>query len=631
MLDIIVDNQVLFSLLEIYLPRVHQHLSTYTTDLSPILTQWFLCLFVNTLPTELTLRILDCFFFEGNKILLRVALGIFKCYEAEILKTESFEDLFLLIAKPIQIQNADDFMTLIFDRIWLRAFGREKLAVLRQNVKKVTMEEEEKKSALRRSRTAARLEAAAKEAIRAVEAEAAALEASSSAPSATSTATTSSPRSPASPRSPGAESAAIPIASSPSSSSNAPLSTTPTSAATIRADITGTSPSNRGGTSRFDPAKRQTIRISALPDDVKSVIDRRSWRAYKRSEEWHMIEEYFNSMEWAESNPVPPVSPTRPDSGSRTPLSVTDPESVPKASKTKLYKAHTVTSATTPHVPVIAAPKISAARAQASRSPTTASPTTPVSPKSPTALATPTTPSSSSNGNDPIEPKRRSYAEVTKSGIDASESSSSSSTGSPRGPPVQPFTQRKFVAATGGHGRSVSNASPMSPKKSTVSSTATPQHRFAAPVNAGAAPPPRANGANDRPPPNAERKWTARQGFNTLGKNISSLMSSLTKSAVTGNSTSPSNGTTEQKTSNGASTATSSGASKASPPWTSGSPPTTAGPVKTLPSGPSAPSVRLTRQPTLNQGAAAKLPTSPPTTPAPTPPPNASSTPSKSN
>lgn len=575
------------------------------------MTQWFLCLFVNTLPTELTLRVLDCFLFEGNKVLLRVALGIFKCYESEILKTESFEDLFLLIAKPIQIQNADDFMTLIFDRIWLRAFGREKLAVLRQNVKKVTMEEEAKKTALRRSRTNARLEAAAKEAIRAVEAEAAlaeaaaAAEASSSAPGAVSR---SSPRSPASPRSP--------------DTGTAPISSTTTSAATIRADITGTSPSNRGA-SRFDPAKRQTIRISALPDDVQSVVDRRSWRAYKRSEEWHMIEEYFNSMEWAESNPMPPVSPTRPDSGSRTPLSVTDPESVPKASKTKLYKAHTVTSATSPHVPVIAAPKISAARAQASRSPTTASPTSPVSPKSPKGPITPTMPSSTSNGN---ESKRRSYADVAKSGIDASESSSSS-TDSPRGPPVQPVTQRKFVAATGGHGRSVSNASPMSPKKSTISSsntTAGAQHRYAAPINAGAAPPPRVGGANERPPPNAERKWSARQGFNTLGKNISSLVSSLTKASVSGTATGPNNGETEPKPTNGTSTATSSSATKPSPPWTSGSPPTTAGPAKVLPSGPTVPATaRFTRQPTLNQGATAKLPTSLPTTPAPTPPPPA--------
>lgn len=612
MLDIIVDNQVLFSLLEIYLPRVYQHLSNYTTDLSPILTQWFLCLFVNTLPTELTLRILDCFLFEGNKILLRVALGIFKCYEADILKTESFEDLFMLIAKPINIQNADDFMALIFDRIWLRAFGREKLSQLRQNVKKLTMEEEEKKNALRRSRTAARLEAAAKEALRAVEAEAAAIEEASSsvAPEiASPSAPQLSENLPSSPPKP------IP------STSQSP------SAATIRADMTGTSPTTRA--SRFDPAKRKTIRISALPDDVKSVIDRRSWRAYKRSQEWHMIEEYFTSMDWAEvDGSVPPTSPTRPDSGSRTPLSVTDPESVPKASKTKLYKAHTVTSVTAPHVPPIAPPKISAARALASRSPNATSPTSPTSPKSPVA---PATPSSSANGNEPSLTKRRSYADVAKGALDASEStSSSSSTGSPRGPPVQAYTQKKFVAATGGvHGRSVSNASSMSPKKSTVNHH---QQPFRYPTQNSASsdmPPPRPNGAVDRPPPTASKKWSARQGFNTLGKNISSLVSSLTKSAVAGNSTAPTPDTsTEQKSANGSSTSanatTTTASTSTSKPWVSVASKPSESSSKPMPSGPSVPSTRITglaRQPTVNKDAAAKLHTSPPTTPAPTPPP----------
>ena len=598
MLDIIVDNQVLFSLLEIYLPRVHQHISTYTTDLSPILTQWFLCLFVNTLPTELTLRVLDCFLFEGNKILLRVALGIFKCYEADILRTESFEDLFLLIAKPIQIQNANEFMTLIFDRIWLRSFGREKLSQLRQNVKQMTMEEEERKAVLRRSRTAARLEAAALNTQKASESNVKA-EASSSSPS------NASPRS-----------EAVASSSAPSAASSSSL----TSAAAIRADMTGISPPSR--TSRFDPAKRKTIRISALPDDVKSVIDRRSWRAYKRSQEWHMIEEYFNSMEWSENSPSASSVSPRPDSGSRMPLSVTDPESVPKAAKTKLYKAHTVTSTTTPVVPSIAAPKISAARAQASASPSSNSP------KSPAAPVTPTSPGKAPSNTNDAEggTKRRSYAEVAKAGLE--ESSSSSSSTSPRGPPVQPLTQRKFFAATSAsnnqHSRSTSNASTFSPKKSATSPRVAASPFLANNNTNNNSQPSPSHTRADRPPPNAAKKWSARSGFNTLGKNISSLVSSLTKSAVTSSNTpSTSNGTVEAKpTANGSSSNASSTTPRSPITRSSTVTPSSNTRPQPLPSAPTVPSVRLARQPTTNKSPAiAKLHTSPPTTPAPTPPP----------
>lgn len=130
-----VDTHLLSILLEIYLPRIHNHLAAFNSDLLPILTQWFLCLFVNTLPQEITLRIFDCFFYEGNKILLRATLAIFKLYEAEILKTNSFEELLELICKPTKIQNIDEFMELLFNRIWLRAFGRERLRIMREEIK----------------------------------------------------------------------------------------------------------------------------------------------------------------------------------------------------------------------------------------------------------------------------------------------------------------------------------------------------------------------------------------------------------------------------------------------------------------------------------------------------------------
>ena len=52
------------------------------------LTQWFLTLFSTKIPLELTLRIWDIFFIEGQKILYRIALAILKINQADILKSD---------------------------------------------------------------------------------------------------------------------------------------------------------------------------------------------------------------------------------------------------------------------------------------------------------------------------------------------------------------------------------------------------------------------------------------------------------------------------------------------------------------------------------------------------------------
>ena len=54
---------------------------------------WFLCLFVSCLPMDVTARILDCLFYEGRQILFRVALGLFKLKQTELLKSTEPNEL----------------------------------------------------------------------------------------------------------------------------------------------------------------------------------------------------------------------------------------------------------------------------------------------------------------------------------------------------------------------------------------------------------------------------------------------------------------------------------------------------------------------------------------------------------
>jgi len=55
---------------------------------------WFLCLFVDTLPVGTYLHIWDSFLFEGSKVLFRYALAILKSIEEKLLRQSDYMSLF---------------------------------------------------------------------------------------------------------------------------------------------------------------------------------------------------------------------------------------------------------------------------------------------------------------------------------------------------------------------------------------------------------------------------------------------------------------------------------------------------------------------------------------------------------
>lgn len=87
------------------LPQINAHLQEYFIDVTLVTFNWFLTIFIDALPTEVSihqtlssfafdllclcaqsaLRILDCFLLEGHKVLFRVALAVLKVNEVHIL------------------------------------------------------------------------------------------------------------------------------------------------------------------------------------------------------------------------------------------------------------------------------------------------------------------------------------------------------------------------------------------------------------------------------------------------------------------------------------------------------------------------------------------------------------------
>jgi hypothetical protein len=76
-----VDQLVFRHLVDVGFPRLSAHLESLGAHVAGVSTQWFLCLFVNSLPLETCLRVWDIFFFERcSSVLFRMALALVDIY-----------------------------------------------------------------------------------------------------------------------------------------------------------------------------------------------------------------------------------------------------------------------------------------------------------------------------------------------------------------------------------------------------------------------------------------------------------------------------------------------------------------------------------------------------------------------
>lgn len=76
-----VDQLVFKAMVESQFRTLAVHLDKHNVTVTSVSTQWFLCIFVNSLPLETCLRVWDVFFFECcSSVLFRVALALVDIY-----------------------------------------------------------------------------------------------------------------------------------------------------------------------------------------------------------------------------------------------------------------------------------------------------------------------------------------------------------------------------------------------------------------------------------------------------------------------------------------------------------------------------------------------------------------------
>ncbi|XP_075961342.1 TBC1 domain family member 2A [Anarhichas minor] len=80
------DQRVLKDFLAEKLPRLSAHFEDHSIDVSLITFNWFLVVFVESLPSDILLPLWDAFLYEGTKVIFRYALALFKYKEDDVLK-----------------------------------------------------------------------------------------------------------------------------------------------------------------------------------------------------------------------------------------------------------------------------------------------------------------------------------------------------------------------------------------------------------------------------------------------------------------------------------------------------------------------------------------------------------------
>ncbi|KAF7831634.1 TBC1 domain family member 2A [Senna tora] len=112
-----VEQRVFKDLLTKKCPRIAAHLEALEFDISLVATEWFLCLFAKSLPSETTLRVWDVIFYEGAMVIFNVALAIFKMKEDELLLTHHIGEVLNVLQKTTHhLFDPDDLLTVAFDK-----------------------------------------------------------------------------------------------------------------------------------------------------------------------------------------------------------------------------------------------------------------------------------------------------------------------------------------------------------------------------------------------------------------------------------------------------------------------------------------------------------------------------------
>ncbi|XP_076805568.1 growth hormone-regulated TBC protein 1-like [Clavelina lepadiformis] len=147
MIGLRAEMNVIDDLVREKFPEVQQKIDVYKVPWTLVASKWFVCLFVDVVPTETVLRVWDCLFFEGSKVLIRAALCIIYNIKPAVLSCKGMPDVvqtFKDVSKNSAILDCHLFMQQCF--IETNPLTRADLKKLREKNRELIEEEDEKYS-----------------------------------------------------------------------------------------------------------------------------------------------------------------------------------------------------------------------------------------------------------------------------------------------------------------------------------------------------------------------------------------------------------------------------------------------------------------------------------------------------
>jgi len=101
MVGLQVDTALFEKFLKKHLPELSKHLNALGFSNIFCTVQWFLCMYLNNLPSEAAFRVWDLVFYSGTKVLFEVGLNIMKVFEPQILRKQDSVDIASSLSKHL--------------------------------------------------------------------------------------------------------------------------------------------------------------------------------------------------------------------------------------------------------------------------------------------------------------------------------------------------------------------------------------------------------------------------------------------------------------------------------------------------------------------------------------------------
>lgn len=105
---------VLLKLMKKLLPDIFNVLSHYEIYPTIYASSWYLTCFTNVLSYDNVLRIMDCFLFEGIKIIHRISLGILSLNHDSLVRSTKVSDVMVAIKKLTENVNIEELFKVSF-------------------------------------------------------------------------------------------------------------------------------------------------------------------------------------------------------------------------------------------------------------------------------------------------------------------------------------------------------------------------------------------------------------------------------------------------------------------------------------------------------------------------------------